>query len=148
MNRKETTEEYKKIWFRGMSRFSDGLDGEFQEIAGNFLCGDILPYGVLGNKQKALISLTALTATQNLRPLYEYTISALDMGAALEKIKETIYQCAPYIGLERAGRALDEVNRVFEASNIVCSLKSQSTVTEDPDLKKDWLFSSNYLARN
>ena len=65
MNRKETTEEYKKIWFRGMSRFSDGLDGEFQEIAENFLCSDILPYGVLENKQKALISLTALTATQD-----------------------------------------------------------------------------------
>ncbi len=132
----DSTEEYKKIWFRGMSRFSDGLDGEFQEIAENFLCGDILPYGVLGNKQKALISLTALTATQNLRPLYEYTISALDMGAAPEEIKETIYQCAPYIGLERAGCALDEVNRAFEASNIVCSLKSQSTVTEDTRFEK------------
>ena len=38
------------------------------------------------------------------------TRAALDVGATPVEIKEAIYQCAPYVGLERARCALEEVN--------------------------------------
>mgnify|MGYP001046233451 CR=1 FL=1 len=75
-------------------------DPEFSEIAQGFLCGDVTEHGVLSDAQKALIRMVALTACQTLKPLARYTLSALDVGATPEQIKETLYQCAPYIGLE------------------------------------------------
>ena len=48
----------------------------------------------------------------------KYTLAALDRGAKPEEIKETLYQCAPYIGLETVHDALKEVNKAFDAAGI------------------------------
>lgn len=134
MNRKEFAEKNNQKWYRGQA-FSGG-DPEFQEIARGFLCGDVTGHGTLSDAQKALIHLAALTACQTLKPLERYTLSALDVGASPEQIKETLYQCAPYIGLEKVQCALDEVNRAFRSAGITEPLAKQSTVSEETRFEK------------
>lgn len=135
MNRMESAEKNNRKWYRGQA-FSGGGDPEFQEIARAFLCGDVTEHGTLSDVQKALIRLTALTACQTSKPLERYTLSALDVGASPEQIKETLYQCAPYIGLEKVQCALDEVNRAFRSAGITYPLAKQGTVSEETRFQK------------
>lgn len=136
MNRTTLAEKNNQDWYRGQAFSDNGCDPEFREIARGFLCGDVTEHGTLTEAQKALIRLTALTACQTWKPLARYTLSALDVGAAPEQIKETIYQCAPYIGLEKVQCALDEVNQAFRSAGITCPLPEQSTVTEKTRFEK------------
>ena len=53
-----------------------------------------------------------------------------------EEIKETLYQCAPYIGLEKVQCALEEVNQAFERAGICNSAQKQGTVTEETRFEK------------
>lgn len=130
MNRTSLAEKNNQNWYRGQAFSDNGCDPEFQEIAQGFLCGDVTEHGTLTDPQKALIRLTALTACQTWKHLESYTLSALDVGATPEQIKETLYQSAPYIGLEKVQCALDEVNQAFQAVGITCPLPEQSAVTE------------------
>ena len=136
MKRTERTEKNNRNWYRGQAFSNNGCDPEFQEIAQGFLCGDVTEHGALPDPQKALIRLTALTATQTWKPLARYTLSALDVGATPEQIKETLYQCAPYIGLEKVQCALDEVNRAFQEAGVSAPLPGQSTVMEETRFEK------------
>lgn len=135
MDRTESTAKNVQSWFRGTA-FAGTDDPEFQEIARRFLCGDVTAHGSLTDAQKSLIRLVALTACQTWKPLARYALSALDVGAAPEQIKETLYQCAPYIGLEKVQRALDEVNQAFQSAGIALPLPGQSTVTEETRFEK------------
>ena len=136
MKRTELAEKNNQNWYRGQSFSGINRDPEFREIARGFLCGDVTEHGTLSDVQKALIRLVALTACQTLKPLEGYTLSALDVGAAPEQIKETLYQCAPYIGLEKVQCALDEVNRAFQSAGITCPLAKQATVSEETRFEK------------
>lgn len=136
MERIEMAKKNSQKWFQEKLFIEDGYDLEFKEIAQNFLCGDILEYGRLSNRQKALITLTALTVCQTLKPVYKYTISALDVGVSPGEIKETLYQCAPYIGIEKVRSALDEVNKAFSDRNITSRQNKQSTVEEKNRFEK------------
>ena len=136
MNRQELSKKNNQSWYRGQT-FSDvNCDPEFSEIAQGFLCGDVTEHGVLSDAQKALIRMVALTACQTLKPLARYTLSALDVGATPEQIKETLYQCAPYIGLEKVQCALDEVNRAFQSAGITYPLAKQAAVSEGTRFEK------------
>lgn len=135
MNRAETASQNNKDWFRG-NTFADGLDPEFREISERFLCADVLAHGILTDMEKALITLTALTASQTFKNIAFYTLSALDIGVSPEEIKETLYQCTPYIGTEKVRCALDEVNKAFRAAGIPCPLPGQGTVTEENRFEK------------
>ena len=136
MNRKEVTEEVNQRWFHGTAFSGAVHDPEFQEIAQRFLCGDITGHGTLTDVQKALIRLVALASCQTWKPLAQYTQAALDVGATPVEIKETLYQCAPYIGLEKVQCALDEVNQAFLTANVDRSTDKQSTVSEETRFEK------------
>lgn len=136
MDRKELTEQNNQKWFRGTAFTGAPHDPEFQEIAQRFLCGDITGHGALTDVQKALIRLVALTTCQTWKSLAQYTRSALDVGATPAEIKETLYQCAPYIGLEKVHCALDEVNQAFQEANTGLSVEKQSTVSEETRFEK------------
>jgi len=123
-------------WFHGTAFTGVPHDPDFQEIAQRFLCGDVTEHGTLTDVQKALIRLVALTACQTWKSLAQYTRSALDVGATPTEIKEALYQCAPYIGLERVQCALDEVNQAFLEANVGRSVERQSTVSEETRFEK------------
>ena len=57
-------------------------------------------------------------------------------GAAPEAIKETLYQCAPYIGLEKVQCALMEVNRAFQKAGVEETQYTLATVEEETRFDK------------
>ena len=130
MNREEKAEVINKKWFNQENCCDDGKDSEFKEIIKNFVYGDNLSRNILTDKQKVLIILTVLTTVQTLKPLIKYTKAALNLEVKPEEITETLYQCAPYIGISRVQAALDEVNEVFVQQNIKFPLENQATVDE------------------
>ena len=136
MSRTEKIEQNNAKWFRGSAFAQEGYDPEFEAFARGFLCGDVLEHGVLTDKQKALVTLVALATCQTIAHLPAYVRAALDVGAAPEEIKETLYQCAPYIGLERVRCALDVVNQVFQEEEIPLPREKQGTVTEETRFEK------------
>lgn len=136
MNRKEIAKQRNEKWFQGRAFGDCQSDLEFQDISRNFLCGEVLEHGCLSEKQKALIMLTALTTCQTLPVIERYTLSALRIGAAPEEIKEALYQCAPYIGLEKVQCALMEVNRAFQKAGVEETQHTQATVEEETRFDK------------
>ena len=135
MERTDRTEKNNEKWFKGAA-FEGAMDPEFTDIARGFLCGDVLSRGCLTDRQRALVTLTALTTCQTLDNMAAYTEAALGAGATPEEIKETLYQCTPYIGMERVWAALKEVNKAFQAAGIKEPCRKQGTVTEEPRFEK------------
>lgn len=133
MKRIEAANSNQPDWWQPAA---DNTDPELEEIARNFLCGDVLAHGSLSSPQRALLILAALTACQTWEALPRYTQAALNVGASPEEIKETLYQCAPYVGLENVRCALGAVNAVFQEAGITGPLPSQSTVTEETRFEK------------
>lgn len=113
MTRSERANEKNDAWFAGEAFHGCGLDPEFEEIAKEFLLGDVENRGCLTDVQRALVTVAALTATQSLQHMGQYLRAGLRMGATAEQLRETIYQCAPYVGLERALCALEAASPVL-----------------------------------
>lgn len=136
MNRTDLAEKNNQKWFRGNAFSEASSDPEYEEIARQFLCGDALAHGSLSDTQRALVLLTALASSQTWKPISKYTLAALDMGVRPEEIKETFYQCAPYIGLEKVQCALDEANKAFQTAGMVQPLEKQARVTAETRFEK------------
>lgn len=136
MKRLEEAKKNQQSWFRGQPLIADSLDPEFEEISYNFLCGDILAYGSLSQEQRALIILVALTTCQTLAAIPKYTLASLDMGAKPTEIKEALYQCAPYIGIEKVTCALHQVNRALQDAGITYPQPPHANVTEKTRFEK------------
>ena len=84
MDRIKQTEENNRAWFEGQCFAGHAYGPEFDEIAQRFLCGDVLNHGTLTDKQRVLILLTALAASQTLAPMQRYAKAALGRGAKPE----------------------------------------------------------------
>lgn len=131
MNREEITQQNNTTWFDGNAFADCAADPEFQQIAQRFLCGEVLNESTLTDTQKALIMLVALTTCQTTASIASYTEAALNVGAQPEEIKEALYQCAPYIGLEKVRCALAEVNKSFAKAGVTENPQNRGTVTEE-----------------
>lgn len=68
--------------------------------------------------------------------MQRYAKAALGRGVKPEEIKETLYQCAPYIGLEKVQCALDEVNKAFEQAKVPYPEEKQGRVCEETRFEK------------
>ena len=136
MNRAETAPKYNEQWFQGAPFGDPAADPEYEQLARRFLCGDVLPRDGLTQAQKALVILAGLTAGNLFPALRRYTRAALSAGATPVEIREAIYQCAPYVGLEHARCALEEVNAAFKEAGVSLPTPPQGSVTEEDRFEK------------
>ena len=83
MTRSETAHEKDNAWFAGEVFHGCGLDPEFEQIAKNFLLGDVSARGCLTDVQRALVTVAALTATQSLTHMEQYLLAGMKMERAL-----------------------------------------------------------------
>ena len=88
-------------------------DPDLATIRDRFLYGEIAEQGSLNDKQRELITLVVLTASQSTNDIKNHTEAALRIGLSPVEIKEALYQCAPYIGFPKVEAALRQVNGVF-----------------------------------
>lgn len=131
MSRKQKAAENNKKWFDS-ERFTNGYaDAEFENIAGRFLCGDVIEHGVLSDKQKAIVILTTLTASGTHEVMEKYVLAALRAGVSANEVRETLIQCTPYVGMEKVNLALKEAYKAFEKAGVADTVTDQGTVDEN-----------------
>ena len=106
------------------------LDPEFFEIMKRFTYGEIYYQGNLDRRQRELIALVVLTTIQCLSEVRAHVGAALNIGITPIEIKESLYQCAPFIGFPRVQEALKIVNEVMLSRGISLPLDSQRQIEE------------------
>lgn len=135
MDRAERANE-KYIQLFGEAPQEISKDPDFMNILQRFIFGEVFYEGEMEDKLRELLTISVLTTNQTFPQLKAHTKGALHTGASAEEIKETVYQCAPYIGFAKVLNALEVVNEVFESENIPLPLASQSTTTEQTRMEK------------
>ena len=106
-------------------------DPELYEILQNEIFGEVFSTGVLTDVERELLTVTALAAMQTLPQLKAHVAAALGTGASALQVRETIYQCAPYIGFPKTLNAIATANGVFEDKGIDLPLPAAGTVSPD-----------------
>lgn len=129
-NRVAAAQEKQTQLFGGSRNNLAKTDPGFAAVMDNFIYGDIYNRGKLTDKQRELLTITTLTAAQSFDTLPEHINAALKAGATPVEIKETIYQCAPYVGFPKAVSALEISNKIFAKQGVRLPLPDQATVTE------------------
>lgn len=105
-------------------------------IEERFLAGEIAENGLKDAKIRALICLACLTALHATGELPKKVREAVDSGASVTEIKETLYHTAPYIGFPRVKEALSAVNDALKAAGLAPEEEDQGTVTPQTRLEK------------
>lgn len=119
-----------------MDLHMSNYDLPFDIIQERFLNNEIDKNGIPDKKVRALIGLACLTAIQTLSELPEKVREAVNAGASVTEIKETLYHTAPYIGYPRVKEALAATNDELIKMGLDPREEDQATVTERTRLGK------------
>src|SRR3954454_16805570 len=100
-------------------------DPELGSILRRFIFGDVFDTGVLSDQTRELITVTVLACLQTLPQLGSHITAALRVGVEPIKIREAIYQLAPFIGFPRTLNAVATINEIFRDHGIELPLPAQ-----------------------
>lgn len=131
MNRKERTEQKMQELFHSHAAGEEGTDPEFMQILQGYIFGDVCYTGSLDNRMRELVTVTALTVLGTLPQLKAHVQASLNAGCSPVEIRETVYQCAPFIGFPKTLNAISAMNEVFADNGIQLPLPKQSTLSSD-----------------
>ena len=135
-NRSERAENKLQELFGTTQLSAEDLDPEFFEIMKRFMYGEVFYQGNLDRRQRELIALVVLTTIQCLSEVRVHVGAALNIGVTPVEIKESLYQCAPFIGFPRVQEALKIVNEVMLSRGISLPLDSQRQIGEGERFEK------------
>ena len=130
VNRSERAEDKLYELFGSTQLSGRDLDPEFFDIMKYFTYGEVFYQGTLDNRQRELIALVVLTTIQCLSEVRVHVGAALNIGVTPIEIKESLYQCAPFIGFPRVQEAMKIVNEVMLSRGISLPLESQRRIGE------------------
>ncbi|WP_241159398.1 MULTISPECIES: carboxymuconolactone decarboxylase family protein [unclassified Desulfovibrio] len=134
MDRVQAAEKNRQKWLgQGPSPLAD-TDPELAAMRDRLVYGEILNEGTLTDRQAALVTLAALTASQGIDALAARAEAALRVGASAADIREALYQCAAYVGFPRVEAALRVVNPVLTKHGATLPLPPEATVDENTRL--------------
>ena len=105
-------------------------DPDLATMRDHLIYGEIAHHSSLDTRQRTLLTLAVLTTIGGLSDFDAHVKAGLDLGVKPVDMKETLYQCAPYIGFPKVEAALKVMNSVFANRNIKLPLESQATVNE------------------
>lgn len=91
----------------------DKIDAELLTVMNNFAEQDIADEVDFTDKEKFLLTLAVLSAAGGIDDIPAYADKALGSGVSAEEIKETVFQCTPYIGYAKAKPALAAVEQAL-----------------------------------
>lgn len=111
-------------------------DPDFASIEDYLLKNEISALGKMLVKTKTMITLAVLTTMEAHTRLKLATNEALQAGMNVVEIKETLYQCTPYIGITRVESALEAVNSALQKAGQKPTPASQRTVNEQNRFEK------------
>ncbi len=130
MDRIQQAEKSRQAFFGDVQSPLEQSDPDLAAMRDRLVYGEIAERGTLNNRQRALVTLAVLTASQTLDDMEAHTEAALRVGVSPVEIKEALYQCAPYIGFPKTESAVRLANEVFARKGIALPVESQATVTE------------------
>lgn len=109
-------------------------DPELMETLQNHIFGEVFSTGVLTDVERELVTVTCLASMQTLPQLRAHVRAALRVGATPEQLRETLYQCQPYIGYPKTLNAVAVLNEVLTERGVSLPLAPAATVAyEDRD---------------
>lgn len=133
MERKERTEQKMQELFHSHAAGREGNDWEFMQILQGFIFGDVCYTGSLDNRMRELVTITVLTTLSAQPQLKAHVGACLNAGCTPVEVRETIYQCAPFIGFPKTLNAIDTMNQVFQERGVSLPLPEQGTVSREID---------------
>ena len=105
---------------------------ELGEIMQKFIYSDVNNQVKMPLAQKELLTLVVLTANNTPEDIGIHVKGALNAGATPEEIRETLYQCTPYVGFARSKAALIEMQIAFANKRRLTFLATVCTVLQIP----------------
>lgn len=111
-------------------------DPELAALWNNFMNADVLPYGSLEGKTRALVLFAGHVAAGSINEYKMLLAQALDNGVSPVEAKEAIYQTIPYAGMAKAYDFLTATNEVLQSRGIKLPLAGQSTTSPQTRLEK------------
>ena len=139
MTREELTEQKVQELFRTPAAGEEGTDGELMQILQRYIFGELCYTGSLDNRMRELVTITALTTIQALPQLKAHLGACLNVGCTPVELRETIYQCAPFIGFPKTLNGIGVLNEVLTAAGTSLPLPKQGTVAEGERYEKGWI---------
>lgn len=124
MDRIERTEEKFRELFNCSPVQNEGTDPEFMRILQRFIFGEVCYAGSLDNRMRELITITVLAVNQTLPQLKAHVGACLNIGLSPLEIRETLYQCAPFIGFPKTLNAIAAMKRFLPRKTLHCRLKA------------------------
>ena len=122
--------------FNITTKNNNGPDKDFMDILQKYIFGEVFAVGDLDIKTRELLTVTSLTVMQTLPQLKAHINGALNAGNTPIEIRETIYQCAPFIGFPKTLNAISVFNEVIKERELEKELKSTKTTNENNRYKK------------
>ena len=136
MDRIKSSEKIQKqLWGDRNSELMTS-DSEFYEIMKRFIYGEVWQHGNLEPKIRELIIISVNITNNNMEQCAEHVEAALNIGISPVEIKETLYQCAPYVRFSKVQNAIVVTNQIFEEKGVKLPLENQSTTTENNRIAK------------
>lgn len=135
MDRVELKKQTCERLFGNLASSPDNPDQELMDILQNFMFGEAFHQGEMEDKKREMLTLVALTVNQMLPQLKSHVMAALRIGVTQAEIKETLYQCAPYIGFPKVLNAVQAANEGIHAMGMKPETIQASTVTEETRMK-------------
>ena len=114
MTRQEIADKNLEILFNITTKNNNGPDKDFMDILQKYIFGEVFTVGDLDIKTRELLTVTSLTVMQTLSQLKAHINGALNAGNTPIEIRETIYQCAPFIGFPKTLNAISVFNEVIK----------------------------------
>ena len=130
-NRLELSLEKYKELFGSYPNIDTESDPELMEILRKSIFSDVFHSGILDDKTREMITITALAIMQTLPQLKSHARAGLNNGISPIELREIIYQLAPFIGFPKTLNAIATVNEVFKENGIKLPLEKQGTTTDE-----------------
>ena len=136
MDRIEKTSKTVEELFHQPAAGDEGSDPEFMQILQRYIFGELCYTGSLDSRMRELVTVTVLTAIQSLPQLKAHLNASLNVGCTPVELRETVYQCAPFIGFPRTLNAIGVLNEVLTARGVSLPLPRQGAVADGERYEK------------
>lgn len=103
---------------------------EISAVMQKFIYADVSGHVHFTQAQQELLKLAVLVSSNTMEDLETYIAGALQSGATAAEVRETIYQCTPYVGFPRVKEALEKIHEVFESKGTKVPLANNGTVDD------------------
>lgn len=114
----------------------ESTDPEFVEIFENFAFDEVVSYGNLAEKDRVMVTLASLIASQGLGQYKIMLDGALDIGITPIEVKEIVYQAVPYVGMAKVFDFINITNEILERRGVKLPLEGQSTTSVETRYEK------------